>query len=185
MSDDGHEIVYEPDEPEEEDIIEDAKKRGLGRSYFTIAEHDSVKEGFAAMAKYNIPTKTRYKGRKNRGMSSTYYWYCKFRSCGCPKEFRLATNLYTSTVVEQESVGAHHCHDLLQRNGGRGMSFSQVAIINDAGRKTPKEIIEIFGAKNKSLLDAGIYLQSAFSYSEKFSNNTQTNNIAQMKTLYY
>ena len=64
------------------------------------------------------------------------------------------------------------------------MSYSQVAIMDYAGRKTPKEIIEIFGAKNKSLLDAGIYLQSAFSYSEKFSNNTQTNNIAQMKTLY-
>ena len=25
MSDDGHEIIYEPDEPDEDDIIEDAK----------------------------------------------------------------------------------------------------------------------------------------------------------------
>ena len=99
MSDDGHDIVYEPDEPEEEDIIEDAKKRGLSRSYFTVAEHDSVEEGFAAMEKYNNPIRTRYRGRKNRGLSSTYYWYCIFRSCGCQKEYRISTKKYDSTIL--------------------------------------------------------------------------------------
>ena len=43
-----------------------------------------------------------------------------------------------------------------------------------AGRKTPKEITEIFCAKNKSILDADIYLRSAFTYSEKLFQDTQT-----------
>ena len=58
MSDDGHEIIYEPDEPDE--------GRGLGRSFFNVAEHDSVQEGFAAIEKYNNPIRTRYRGRTNR-----------------------------------------------------------------------------------------------------------------------
>ena len=62
MSDDGHEIVYEPDESEEDDILEDAKKRGLGKSFFIVAEHESVNEGFAAMEGYNNPIRTRYRG---------------------------------------------------------------------------------------------------------------------------
>ena len=93
----------------------------------------------------------------------------------------ISTNKYDSTILEQESVGEHEWHELLQRNGGRGMSYSQVAIMDYTGR----EIICIFCAKNKSILDAGIYLRSAFTYSEKLFHNTQTNNIAQMKTLYY
>ena len=174
MSDDGHEIIYEPDEPDEDDRIEDAKKRGLGRSFFNVAEHDSVQEGFAAIEKYNNPIRTRYRGRTNRGQSSTYYWYCTFRSCGCKKEYRISTNKYDSTILEQESVGEHEWHELLQRNGGRGMSYSQVAMMDYAGRKTPKEITEIFCAKNKSILDADIYLRSAFTYSEKLFQDTQT-----------
>ena len=63
MSDDGHKIIYEPDEPDDDDRIEDAKKRGLGRSFFNVAEHDSVQEGFAAIEKYNNPIRTRYRGR--------------------------------------------------------------------------------------------------------------------------
>ena len=184
MSDDGHEIIYGPDVHDEDDIIKDAKKRGLGRSYFNVAEHDSVQEGFAAIEKYNNPIRTRYRGRTNRGQSSTYYWYCTFRSCGCKKEYRISTNKYDSTILEQESVGEHEWHVLLQRDGGRGMSYSQVANIDYAGRKTPKEIIEIFCAKNESILDAGIYLRSAFTYLEKHFYNTQANNIAQMKTRY-
>ena len=188
MSDDGHEIVYEPDEPQEEEIIEDAKKRGPGRLFFTVAEHNSVLEGFAAMEQYNDPIKTRNKGRNNRGVTATYYWSCAYKVCGCLKEYRISTNRYDSTVLEEESVGDHECHELLQRNGGRGMSYDQVAIMDYAatiGRKTPKDIVAVFGAKNKSLLDAGIYLRSAFSYSEKLSNDTKITNIAQMKMLYY
>ena len=185
MSDDSHEINYEPDEPDEDDRTEDAKKRGLGRTFFNVAEHDSVQEGFAAIEKYNNPIRTRYRGRTNRGQLSTYYWYCTFRSCGCKKEYRISTNKYGSTILEQESVGEHEWHELLQRNGGREMSYSQVTMMDYASRKTPKEIIEIFCAKNKSILDAGIYLRSEFTYSEKIFQNAQTNNIAQMKTLYY
>ena len=112
MSDDGNEIIYEPDEPDEDDIIEDAKKRGLGRAFFSVAEHDSVQESFAAIEKYNNLIRTRY-----RGQSSTFYWYCTFRSCGCKKEYRISTHKYDSTILKQESVGEHEWHELLQRNG--------------------------------------------------------------------
>ena len=84
------------------------------------------------MEKYNGPTQTRYKGRDNRGLSSTYYWNCTFKSCGCLKEYRIATNKYDSTILEEESVGEHECYDLLQRNGAKGMSYSQVAIMDFA-----------------------------------------------------
>lgn len=69
-------------------LHEDFKKRGLGRLLYIVAEHDSVQAGFAAMEKYNDPIKTRNKGRNNRGLSSTYYCSCTFRSCGC-RTFRL------------------------------------------------------------------------------------------------
>ena len=59
MSDDSLEIIYEPDEPEEDDMIdEDAKKRGAGRIFNLAAEDDSVQGGFEAMEKYNDPIKT-------------------------------------------------------------------------------------------------------------------------------
>ena len=68
--------------------------------------------------------------------------------------------MYTSDVVEEESVGEHSCHELLQRNGGRGLSDALVAIVHDAinmGAKKPKNILNIIRTRAEDLLDAGIH----------------------------
>ena len=98
------------------------------------------------MTAYNNPVTTRVKGRNNGGKTSTYYWQCSYNKCGCKKEWRISTNLYTSDVVEEESVGEHSCHELLQRNGGRGLSHAHVAIIQESynnGVKKPKNLVHL------------------------------------------
>ena len=50
-------------------------------------------------------------------------------------------------IVEEESEREHTCHNLFVRNGGRGMSTGQVAIVNEAsqmGSKKPKQFLKVF-----------------------------------------
>lgn len=66
--------------------------------------------------------------------------------------------MYTSDVIE-ESAGEHSCHELFQKNGRRGLSDADVAIIHDAinvGIKRPKFLINIMWARAAELLVAGI-----------------------------
>jgi hypothetical protein len=61
-------------------------------------------------------------------------------------------------VTEEESIGDHTCHELFERNGGRGLSTIQVQLVDEAfmlGMSKPSIIIEFFNQKDKVLLAAG------------------------------
>ena len=66
--------------------------------------------------------------------------------------------MYTTDVIEK-SVGEHSCHELFQKNGGRGLSDAHLAITHDAdnmGVKRPKFLISIMRTRAAELLVAGI-----------------------------
>jgi hypothetical protein len=80
------------------------------------------------------------------------------KSCGCTKQWRIVTSLDTSLVTEEESTGDHTNHDNERRNGGRGLSFDQVKIVDDAfadGVKKTMQFINRFERKAKEQLEAG------------------------------
>ena len=160
MSDDSLELRYASgDDGETEDVPIAKRRRGEGRSWTLIGTHRTVAEGVIAMEAHNDPVVTRLKGRRNRGVSVAYYWNCAKKSCGCQKEWRISTSMFSPLVCEEESVGEHSCHELFERNGGRGLSYAQVAVVNDAvalGILKPKEVIEYFEKSAKDLLTTGI-----------------------------
>ena len=160
MSDDSLELSYASgDDGETEDVPVAKKRRGEGRSWTLLGTHRTVAEGVIAMEAHNDPVVTRLKGRRNRGVSVAYYWNCAKKSCGCQKEWRISTSMFSPLVCEEESVGEHSCHELFERNGGRGLSYLQVEILNGAvalGILKSKELIEHFKLKAAELLATGI-----------------------------
>ena len=163
MDEDSQLFVYssEDDRPLLCDVVNDgkqSKKRGPGRKWCVTTLHESLARAVERIGEYNVPTVTRLKGRTNRGKTASYYFYCSYKSCGCTKEWRLVTKLDSFDVTEEESIGDHSCHELFERNGGRGLSTIQVQIVDEAfmlGMSKPSIIIEFFNQKEKVLLAAG------------------------------
>ena len=162
MSDKSQAISYASGDDEPVDELGDEpvvkRRRGEGRHWDVIATHQTVALGIQAMEKHNDPVVTRVKGRTNRGVSVAFYYTCVKKSCGCTKEWRIATSMFSSIVCEEESQGEHTCHDFYKRNGGRGLTFAQLKILNDAtelGILTPKLILEHFLKKAEEVLTEG------------------------------
>ena len=99
--DDGEEVVFESDQNEVIDspIEVAAKRRGEGRLFDIVAHHDSLRLAIAAMKSNNNHATTRVKGCNIRGRTASYYWQFSYNTCGCTKERRISTNLYTSDVI--------------------------------------------------------------------------------------
>jgi hypothetical protein len=160
MSNNGNSHAYESgddDEIEKDDVQLPIKRRGCGLSWRVIAVHPTLLLAFDSLTiDGSIP---RLKGRTNRGKTSSYYYSCTMKSCGCTKQWRFVTALDSSEVAEEESAGDHSHHDELQRNGGRGLSFDQVKIVDEIHAykiKRPLRILEIFTEKAKSLHGLGM-----------------------------
>jgi hypothetical protein len=140
--------------------------RGKGRSWIIIAKYPSLPDGFTHIESLNKPVVSRLKGRITRGKTNAYYYLCTKVSCGCTKQWRLSTDLYSAVVTEEESRGDHCNHDLYKRNGGRGLSDAQVTIISEAfamGIKKPASVLEVFHMRADAIHDAGLLIsQLAF-----------------------
>ena len=154
------------------------KKRGLGkgRSWIIIAKYPSLPDGFTHIESLNKPVVSRLKGRITRGKTNAYYYLCTKVSCGCTKQWRLSTGLYSAEVTEEESRGDHCNHDLYKRNGGRGLNDAQVTIISEAftmGIKKPASVFEVFQMRAEAIHDAGMSIsQLAFDADVFFLNLT-------------
>jgi hypothetical protein len=140
--------------------IPGVKKRGRGKglSWGNIATYPSLPDAFSHIESINSPVVTRLKGRITRGKTNAYYYLCTKVSCGCTKQWRLCTLLYSAEVVEEETRGYHSCHDLYRRNGGRGLNDAQVTILNEAvtmGISKPINVIEVFQFRADAILLAG------------------------------
>lgn len=153
---DGAEFHYSSDEEENLEVDVDIvhkNKRGKGKEFYTIRTHATM-----AIAVASMDTINRKKGRRNRGVTLAVYYHCKFKSCGCNIEWRLVTSLHSFEVIEEESVGQHTGHELLKRNGGRGLSFDQVAMLATATRlmiRKPSTIITYFENIAREILTEG------------------------------
>lgn len=132
------------------------KTRGCGIIWDLITVYPNLESAFESL---NVEGSTpKLKGRQNRGKTSSYYYSCVMKSCGCTKQWRFCTALDSYEVTEEESVGEHSHHDDMQRNGGRGLSFDQVRIVDEVHAlkiTKPLLIIEIFIKKAKELHEAG------------------------------
>jgi hypothetical protein len=152
----GEILTYQTDSDDEHvgaDVsIDPHRWRGKGRSWSFVRLHDNLQSGFTAMNNSNVPLVTRLKGRNNRGKTAAYYFDCVKKSCGCTKQWRLVTALDSLLVREEETSEDHSFHENFLRNGGRGMSTEQVAIVDEAFRlniKKPKAVLDYF--VNKAL----------------------------------
>lgn len=144
-------------ESEKDDVQQPIKRRGCGLSWYVIAMHPTLPSAFDSL---NIEGSTpRLKGRTNRGKTSSYYYSCTKKSCGCTKQWRFVTALDSHEVAEEESAGDHSHHDELERNGGRGLSFDQVKIVDEIHAlkiKRPSRILELFVEKAHVLHESGM-----------------------------
>ena len=142
--------------------VEKKRGRGKGLSWINIATHPSLLDAFSYIDNsINSPVVSRLKGRSTRGKTNAYYYMCPKVSCGCTKQWRLSTLLYSAEVVEEETRGDHYCHDLYKRNGGRGLNDAQVTIHNEAvaiGISKPTSIIEVFQYRADAILLAGMFI---------------------------
>lgn len=152
---DGSEYQYSSGDKNNDDDEDNAvvkNKRGKGRAWQPIRVHANIEA-----AKRTIDG-TRKPGRINRGRTIAFYYFCEFKSCGCKVQWRYVTSQISYEVAEEQSDGVHTCHDLLQRNGGRGLSFAQVEILEDAVELRilkPLSIVLYYENTARALLENG------------------------------
>lgn len=152
---DGDEFQYSSDDDEnviEGDQIVVKNKRGKGKEWYPIRTYYSIVD-----AKNSIDIENRIKGRVNRGSTIAFYYHCKFKSCGCQMKWRLVTSQYSYEVVEEQS-GEHSCHEMIRRNGGRGLSFEQVEMMDTVIQlriTKPAAVILFFENVAKQILEDG------------------------------
>jgi hypothetical protein len=162
MLNNGNSHAYESgddDESEKDEVELPRKKRGRGLSWRVIAVHPTLPSAFDSLTiDGSIP---RLKGRNNtKGKMYSYYYSCTKKSCGCTKQWRFVTALDSSEVTEEESAGDHSHHDELERNGGRGLSFDQVKIVDKIHAlkiKRPLRVLELFIEEAKFLHESGMF----------------------------
>jgi hypothetical protein len=170
MSDDGddEENVFGYQSGDDDEILDDKKEivvprksRGQGKIWEVRKVHASLAIAKESIQSHNRPVVKRLTGRVTRGKTLAFYYRCMKRSCGCTKEWRLVTALDSHLVTEEESTGDHINHDKEERNGGRGLSFDQVKIVDDAfaiNVKRPLQVVEYFIKTVKDQQEAGMYL---------------------------
>ena len=163
MSEEDNFFVYQSGD--EDEAVIDAeipvipkKFRGPGRIWEVREVHPNMTAAKASMFKHNAPVVRRLVGRVNRGKTISFYYHCVKRFCGCTKEWRLNTALTSCLITEEESTGDHINHDKEKRNAGRGLSFDQVRIVDEAfavGIIKPMQFVHVFESKAKLQLETG------------------------------
>ena len=72
------------------------------------------------------------KGRITRGKTIVYYYNCTMMTCGCMKKWRLRSSQSSLEFLEEETSEEHSNHNKHLRFEGRGISFAQEAIVEEA-----------------------------------------------------
>ena len=177
MSDEGRVVCYQSDnekgnageDEDEDDVIDDdppepvviPRRRGKGQSWILIAEHPTLIEAMKHIDRVNTPLVTRLTGRITRGITYCYYYTCNMKSCGCTKEWRIRTSIYTEVVYEEVTPGEHIYHNNFKRNGGRGLSDEQVNVFKEAfyvGITKPSAVLNFVERKAELLHNAGVLI---------------------------
>ena len=123
------------------------KTRGVNLKWRQIAVHDNVETALSLYSPRKMIERDLIKGKVVRTKTVVYNFSCGKKTCGCKKQYRLITVECANEVIEEETLGDHINHDQYQRNNGRGLSFSQSHIIEDALRdnnKKPQKVFDYF-----------------------------------------
>lgn len=166
--DDNEDNIFGFESGDDENILDNPKVnavprefRGGGKIWVVLKFHESLAMAIESMQSHNTPVVKRLTGRVTRGKTLALYFLCEKKSCGCKKEWRLVTALDSYLVTEEESFGDHINHDKEERNGGIGLSFGQVKIVDEAFAiqiKRPLQVIEYFIRTVNNQLEAGMFL---------------------------
>lgn len=119
------------------------KRRGKAIEWKFVRKYDSIEAALEKYTKSQLTDNEQIRGRKSFGKSNAYYYNCQKMSCGCKKKWRLITLAGSVEAFEEETYEDHSCHELFARNGGFGMAFDQVQLINEAIARCPMKPLQI------------------------------------------
>ena len=125
------------------------RTRGGNLNWKQVAVHDSLEIALSHYSTERLIEKDLIKGKIAGTKTLVYNFSCGKKTCGCRKQYRLTTVQCAVEVIEEETFGEHENHDQYQRNNGRGLSYAQSSIVEDAIRNNltkTQQVIDYFTA---------------------------------------
>ena len=123
------------------------KRRGDGLVWTFVRKFVNKDDAMTMYCKQKLLERGLSKGRITRGKTDVFYFNCAMMTCGCRKKWRLRTTLRSCEYLEEETPEPHTNHEKHQRFEGRGISFAQESIVEEAlslNILKPSEIINHF-----------------------------------------
>lgn len=145
--------------PNEDEVVDthsdvNAKRhRGKNREWFTLATYENMENAMLDFTRDHLNQNEQVLGRSVKGDNASKYINCNKITCGCNKSWRITYRSYKTTneVILEETSDDHSNHDNYIRNGGHGLTFDQIAIVQDAllnHVRFPLKVLEYFNREN-------------------------------------
>lgn len=120
------------------------RTRGVNLQWKQITIHDNLESALSLYSPEKMLERDLIKGKVVRTKTAVYNYSCGKKTCGCPKQYRISTVQCSVEVIEEETVDDHSNHDQHQRNNGRGLSYAQSDIIEEALKENLKKPQQVF-----------------------------------------
>ena len=130
------------------------KRRGKAIAWRYVRTYENMAAALEEYSKTKLAENDKIRGRKSFGKSNAYYFNCQKMTCGCKKKWRLLTSMQCDEVTEEETYDEHSSHELFARNGGFGMNFDQVQLINEAVSRCPMRPLQILHYFEEKAIEA-------------------------------
>ena len=108
------------------------RRRGDGLHWTFNRKFVSMEDAMLEYCKEKLIERGLSKGRITRGKTIVYYYNCTMMTCGCMKKWRLRSSQTSLEFLEEETSEEHSNHNKHLRFEGRGISFAQEAIVEEA-----------------------------------------------------
>jgi hypothetical protein len=120
------------------------RTRGVNLQWKQITIHDNLESALNLYSAEKMLERDLIKGKVVRTKTAVYNFSCGKKTCGCPKQYRISTVQCSVEVIEEETVDDHSNHDQHQRNNGRGLSYAQSDIIEEALKENMKKPQQVY-----------------------------------------
>ena len=108
------------------------RRRGDGLHWTFNRKFVNMEDAMLEYCKEKLIERGLSKGRITRGKTIVYYYNCTMMTCGCMKKWRLRSSQSSLEFLEEETSEEHSNHNKHLRFEGRGISFAQEAIVEEA-----------------------------------------------------
>ena len=108
------------------------RRRGDGLHWTFNRKFVNMEDAMQEYCKEKLIERGLSKGRITRGKTIVYYYNCTMMTCGCMKKWRLRSSQTSLEFLEEETSEEHSNHNKHLRFEGRGISFAQEAIVEEA-----------------------------------------------------